>query len=136
TLDPVFVLVCLLVLVAGVVSLLRGDRRAVEGIAAVVPLLLMALMSLFGSSELMRFRVEAVQLSVTWFLMMYAYGVNRSLGQLRQQRDEMRHLAHTDALTGLPNRRAGLRQLERYVTAAKATRQPLSIGFIDIDLFK
>lgn len=136
TLDPVFVLVCLLVLVAGVVSLLRGDRRAVEGIAAVVPLLLMALMSLFGSSELMRFRVEAVQLSVTWFLMMYAYGVNRSLGQLRQQRDEMRHLADTDTLTGVPNRRAGLRQLERYVTAARATGQPLSIGFIDIDLFK
>jgi len=67
---------------------------------------------------------------------MYAYGLNRRLGNLRQQRDEMRQLADTDALTGLPNRRAGLRQLERHMLRARKDGLPLSIGFLDIDLFK
>jgi len=135
-LDHAFTLVCVLALAAGLVSLRRGDYQAVDGIAAVAPLLLMALADIAGSRELVRFRVEAVQLSVTWFLMMYAYGLNRRLGHLRRQRDEMRQLADTDALTGLPNRRAGLRQLERHVLRARKEGLPLSIGFLDIDLFK
>jgi len=135
-LDQIFTLVCALALVAGIVSLRRGDYQAVDGLAAVAPLLLMALADLAGSRELVRFRVEAVQLSVTWFLMMYAYGLNRRLGHLRRQRDEMRQLADTDALTGLPNRRAGLRQLERHMARAGREGAPLSIGFLDIDLFK
>lgn len=135
-LDHAFSLVCVLALVAGIVSLRRGDYQAVDGVAAVAPLLLMALADIAGSRDLVRFRVEAVQLSVTWFLMMYAYGINRRLGQLRQQRDEMRQLADTDALTGLPNRRAGLRQLERHMLRARKDGLPLSIGFLDIDLFK
>lgn len=136
TLDHAFTLVCVLALVAGIASLRRGDRQAMDGIAAVAPLLLMALADIAGSRELVRYRVEAVQLSVTWFLMMYAYGLNRRLGNLRQQRDEMRQLADTDALTGLPNRRAGLRQLERHMLRARKDGLPLSIGFLDIDLFK
>ncbi|MCL7714326.1 sensor domain-containing diguanylate cyclase [Stenotrophomonas mori] len=135
-LDQAFTLVCVLALGAGIAALRRGDYRAVEGIAAVLPLLLMALADIAGRPELLRFRVEAIQLSVTWFLMMYAYGLNRRLGHLRRQRDEMRQLADTDALTGLPNRRAGLRRLERHMHRARKRGLPLSIGFLDIDLFK
>jgi len=135
-LDGVFALLCVVALLTGLVSMRRGSYQAVDGMVALVPLLLMPLADLFDSRLLVEFRVEAIQLSVTWFLMMSAYSLNRSLGHLRQQRDEMRQLADTDTLTGLPNRRAGLRQLEDYIVQARAAGQPLSIGFLDIDLFK
>ncbi len=135
-LDVAFLLLCVLALVAGLRASRRGDRQALDGVLALVPFVLMALADLAGSHVLVRFRVEAIQLSATWFLMMYAYSLNRRLGNLRQQRDEMRHLADTDALTGLPNRRAGLRQLEQHMAHARKQGLPLSIGFLDIDLFK
>ena len=126
----------MLALVAGMASLRRRDYQVIDGMVAVVPLLLLALADVLDSRLLVEYRVEAVQLSVTWFLMMAAYSLNRGLGHLRQQRDEMRQLADTDTLTGLSNRRAGLRQLELYLQQAKLAGQPLSIGFLDIDLFK
>jgi diguanylate cyclase (GGDEF)-like protein len=135
-LDHLFLLICALTFLLGGVSLCRRNFRALEGLAAVLPLLVIELADLFGSRLLVQYRVEIIQLSVTWFLMVSAYSLNRGLGRLRQQRDEMRHLADTDALTGLPNRRAGLRQLEQYMQQARASAQPLSIGFLDIDLFK
>ncbi|KRG38386.1 diguanylate cyclase, partial [Stenotrophomonas pictorum JCM 9942] len=135
-LDHLFLLICALTFLLGGVSLYRRNFRALEGLAAVLPLLVIELADLFGSRLLVQYRVEIIQLSVTWFLMVSAYSLNRGLGRLRQQRDEMRHLADTDALTGLPNRRAGLRQLEQYMQQARASAQPLSIGFLDIDLFK
>ncbi|WP_164090801.1 GGDEF domain-containing protein, partial [Stenotrophomonas maltophilia] len=62
--------------------------------------------------------------------------LNQRLGRLRQQRDELRQLAETDGLTGLPNRRAGLQQLARHLERVDRERGPLVIGFLDIDLFK
>lgn len=136
TLDHLFLAICVLTFVQGLVSLYRRNFAALEGLAAVLPLLVIELVDLFGSRGLVQYRVEVIQLSVTWFLMVSAYSLNRGLGRLRQQRDEMRHLADTDVLTGLPNRRAGLRQLEQYMAQARASGKPLSIGFLDIDLFK
>ncbi|AMJ55804.1 diguanylate cyclase [Stenotrophomonas sp. KCTC 12332] len=135
-LDDLFTLICIASVGIAIVALRRGYFQALDGLVAVIPLLVMALADLMDSRLLVEFRVEAIQVSVTWFLMMSAYSLNRSLSQLRQQRDEMRALADTDTLTGLPNRRAGLRQLEHYMSQAKAAGQPLSIGFLDIDLFK
>ena len=135
-LDDLFTLICLTSVGIAIVALRRRYYQALDGLVAVIPLLVMALADLMDNRLLVEFRVEAIQVSVTWFLMMAAYSLNRSLSQLRQQRDEMRELADTDTLTGLPNRRAGLRQLDHYLREAKAAGQPLSIGFLDIDLFK
>ena len=135
-LDSVFAVACVIALVVGGVSLRRGHYQAMDGMVAVVPLLVLMLADVSGNRLLVEYRVEAVQLAVTWFLMMSAYSLNRSLGRMRQQRDEMRQLADTDMLTGLPNRRAGLRQLEHYLVETRLNGQPLSIGFLDIDLFK
>lgn len=134
--DRIFLLVCAAAFLLGVASLRRRNFHALEGVVAVLPLLAMVLANLFGYHGLIEHRVEVIQLTVTWFLMMSAYSLNRSLGHLRVQRDEMRQLADTDVLTGLPNRRAGLRQLELYLAQARASGQPLSVGFLDIDLFK
>jgi diguanylate cyclase (GGDEF)-like protein len=136
SLDMLFLLLCVMSFLFGMASLYQRNFKAMEGVAAVLPLLVMELADVAGTRIPVQYRVEVVQLSVTWFLMVSAYSLNRGLGRLRQQRDEMRHLADTDALTGLPNRRAGLRQLEQYMAQARATAQPLSIGFLDIDLFK
>lgn len=135
-LSAALLLTSLVGFAVGLVSLRRRDYDALDGVAGVLPMLILAVADLAGSRVLIEYRVEAMQLAVTWFLMMSAYALTRRLGHLRRQRDEMRQLADTDVLTGLPNRRAGLRQLESYVVRARAKNQPLSIGFLDVDLFK
>ena len=46
------------------------------------------------------------------------------------------HLAHHDALTGLPNRLAFMAQIEQLMAAARESREPLALLFIDLDHFK
>ena len=83
-------------------------------------------MDLADNCLLIEYRVEAIQLSITWFLTVSAYVLNLRLGQLRRQRDEMRALADTDELTGLPNRRAGLKRLEQHMRDARASDDTLA----------
>lgn len=47
-----------------------------------------------------------------------------------------RHIASTDALTGLANHRLGLQLIETACDAARAARQPLSLLMGDVDGFK
>ncbi len=131
-----YLLGCGLALMVGVWARLRGDRWAQAGLAALAPMLVLILADACRAAWLLEYRVEALQLSVTWLLMMAAYALNQRLGRLRQQRDELRQLAETDGLTGLPNRRAGLQQLARQLERVEREGGPLVIGFLDIDLFK
>jgi diguanylate cyclase (GGDEF)-like protein len=57
---------------------------------------------------------------------------------LCKQKDdaEMARLATTDALTGLPNRRAFLERAEQARLASQRQRHPLALMMIDIDHFK
>lgn len=50
--------------------------------------------------------------------------------------DRLHGLAHTDALTGLSNRRAWELELQRGLARANRTGEPLSLAVIDIDNFK
>ena len=50
--------------------------------------------------------------------------------------NQLRDLAHTDALTGLANRRAWEAELERGLTRAKRTDESVSVALVDIDEFK
>lgn len=135
-LEHLFVLGCVVCLAAGVWGVLQRDRYALAGLSALVPWWGMIIADALHAQWLVAYRIETLQLSATWFLMMSAYALNLRLGRLRRQRDEMRQLADTDALTGLPNRRAGLRLLAEYLDRARQEDQPLAIGFLDIDLFK
>ncbi|WP_334177705.1 diguanylate cyclase [Pseudoxanthomonas sp.] len=134
--DSGFVMGCGVVFVLGLGLLRRHRADAVLAMAAVLPFLAMAAMDLAGNRLLIEYRVEAIQLSITWFLTVSAYVLNLRLGQLRRQRDEMRALADTDELTGLPNRRAGLKRLEQHMRDARTGDDTLAVGFLDIDLFK
>ena len=53
-----------------------------------------------------------------------------------RQSDRLRHEAHTDALTGLLNRKGLLQAAERAFSLADRTGIPLTIGLVDLDDFK
>ncbi len=55
---------------------------------------------------------------------------------LREAKEELRHLANHDALTGLFNRRHMLDQLRRELAGAVRYGHPCSLAMIDIDHFK
>lgn len=50
--------------------------------------------------------------------------------------DRLEHQSHTDALTGLPNRRAWTAFIERECAVADRTGSPLCVAMIDLDHFK
>ncbi|WP_255032068.1 sensor domain-containing diguanylate cyclase [Bordetella genomosp. 1] len=56
--------------------------------------------------------------------------------QIVARRQEERYAANYDALTGLPNRRAVLAELERLFAIARRTQQRVLVAFIDLDGFK
>ena len=58
------------------------------------------------------------------------------VSRLREHLEQVRRDATTDALTKLANRKAFDDELARCCTEVSETGQPLSLAFIDIDLFK
>ncbi len=85
-------------------------------------------------SARMRAALHYVKLLETW---------EQDRAQLKQFTAELaisnrrlEHLALTDLLTGLPNRRAGLNALSQAWLGANRSGQPLSVIVIDIDRFK
>ncbi|HLJ59753.1 MAG TPA: sensor domain-containing diguanylate cyclase [bacterium] len=50
--------------------------------------------------------------------------------------DRLQKLADTDPLTGLPNRRRFLSELEREISRSRRTAAPLTVALLDLDGFK
>jgi len=68
-----------------------------------------------------------------------ARSIGNQIGQylVRQQAEErVRHLAHYDELTGLPNRTMFNERLSHALTRAQRTGRSLAVFFIDLDRFK
>ncbi len=63
-------------------------------------------------------------------------GVARDVTALRQAEDELRYLAHHDALTGLTNRSLFYDRLESALHAAHRHRSGLALLFLDLNDFK
>lgn len=57
-------------------------------------------------------------------------------GECEELLEEVESLARSDALTGLPNRRALDEQLPREMGRARRAESPLSLAIVDIDRFK
>jgi len=134
--DSLFAMSTVLILVLAVRAARHGYPRAWNIIAALFPQAAMMLAELFPCSFIIEYRIELTQLAITWCLSVMAWMLSHCYEQLRQQRDTMQYLADTDALTGLPNRRAGLAMLESAITSAHKAGAELTIGFVDIDWFK
>lgn len=60
----------------------------------------------------------------------------RSKVETERLNREVTLLAHTDALTGLPNRRLFFSELPKAITQARELRTDLALGIIDLDRFK
>lgn len=92
-----------------------------------------------GSAPEMRYDVSNLRQSIsisigTVTVMMLSLG----LVLMSKERSEaaLKYLALRDALTGIPNRRAILEELEREVERARRTETKLAIAIIDLDHFK
>lgn len=74
-------------------------------------------------------------------LLIYARGTDvtelkRIEGEREELLEEVRWLAHSDALTGLPNRRTLDAQLPKELARARRNQTSLSLAILDIDHFK
>lgn len=58
------------------------------------------------------------------------------IGQLKQSQQEIYHLAYHDALTGLPNRRFLMEQLEQKINQARQVSDNFAVMYLDLDNFK
>jgi diguanylate cyclase (GGDEF)-like protein len=65
-----------------------------------------------------------------------AEGFNYLLEKLRESEARMAHLAHHDALTGLPNRLSFLAHMQKGAALARRQDARLALLFIDLDGFK
>jgi diguanylate cyclase (GGDEF)-like protein len=62
--------------------------------------------------------------------------VRRLVGRVERLLRRLDDLARTDALTGLPNRRAWQEMLQRESALSRRSGQPLAIALLDLDRFK
>lgn len=79
-----------------------------------------------------------VEKVLAMFSRMIGQHVERELliAQLRASNEELASHAHTDALTGLPNRRSLIDELSRMLARAWREQGSISVAFIDLDGFK
>lgn len=63
-------------------------------------------------------------------------GVLRDVTERERYQDRIRHLAHYDALTGLPNRALALDRLEHAIDRARRGNGVVGVLFVDLDRFK
>lgn len=66
----------------------------------------------------------------------YYIGVFSDISLVKENEAELIHLAHYDALTGLPNRRLLRDRLDQGLAQIKRKTQRLAVCFLDLDAFK
>lgn len=94
--------------------------------------------TLCGASAELKPLVSGSEHLLAFFARLIAEHVEREqlLQQLQQANNELSRQALSDPLTGLPNRRALMQELDRLFSLLKRTGHPLLISFIDLDGFK
>jgi diguanylate cyclase (GGDEF)-like protein/PAS domain S-box-containing protein len=68
--------------------------------------------------------------------MLGAIGINRNITARKNEIAELKHLAHYDHLTNIPNRFLLLDRLQHLIKQAERTKQTFALFFIDLDKFK
>lgn len=63
-------------------------------------------------------------------------GITRDISEHKAMEARLTELAHTDPLTGLPNRRLFFDRLEERLRMARRQERPLALLFLDLDGFK
>ena len=63
-------------------------------------------------------------------------GIFTDISERKQSEARIHHLAHHDALTGLPNRLLLEDRMQQGILLARRTQRPIAVVFIDLDRFK
>jgi len=56
--------------------------------------------------------------------------------KLEEASERLQEVANTDPLTGLGNRRAGMKDIDAYIQRCQRTEKPFSLALLDVDFFK
>jgi diguanylate cyclase (GGDEF)-like protein len=121
---------------------LIGTRRQLRCLLVGVALIFVVPLILVGGADyppsawragILFMALSAIVGSTTQALARHVRAQERERLRLLTEFDE---LAHTDALTGLANRRAWQAELERGMARARRTGEPVSVAVVDIDSFK
>ena len=62
--------------------------------------------------------------------------LGREIKERKRIEEKLEYYAFTDSMTGIPNRRTGLIQLEKELDSSAISKKPVSICFLDIDGLK
>ncbi len=109
-----------------------GGRVSVSILAAVCALAWLGIdLCTHGSEIVTSLKVIDLIVLTTAFL---SFGL--VLAALRGRLDRERHLAHTDPLTGVHNRRAFWNAAARELERCRRHREPFSLAYLDLDGFK
>lgn len=128
-----------LLVVAGLVAWQQGSRHAGFFLSAWVPglvLVILRALQLFLYWPLPVWLEFALPATFAYASLVIAYGLADRTLSIRHERDVAHRLAEHDALTGMLNRRAILARLRAGFLEARATGEPLSLLFLDLDHFK
>ncbi len=76
--------------------------------------------------------LSALQVKEDW----YAAGIIRDITERKEMEKQMKHMAHYDMLTGLPNRTLFFDRFAQFLSLARRHKYILSIFYLDLDKFK
>ncbi len=85
-----------------------------------------------GTAFPVELSLAALKIKEKW----HSIGIVRDITERKRMEEEIRHLAHHDTLTGLPNRRLFRDIADLELAQARRNRRKLAILFLDLDRFK
>ena len=115
---------------------LRRRLLPMANLVGALPLALVSASGVFLPSLLGGWKIEAYVAGAAWIAVASSSMLMMRLASLRRQRDEMRALAETDPLTGLPNRRTAIARLQDEVDRRRTLGTDFGLVFVDLDHFK
>jgi diguanylate cyclase (GGDEF)-like protein len=130
------VLLFLSVLLIGAPGLMRTGGVGFGSVLATLPLAVLGLLGLVATHWLAPWKTELIVACAAWAAMGASAMLLLRIGSLRQQRDAMRILAESDALTGLRNRGTAIERLEGELLRSQADGGEFGLLYIDLDQFR